>query len=357
MPTRRSRRLRRPPTLNGLADPRTALGWFSALFISGGLAGFAVGTFPYWPIAHPMAGSGIAGAALVIGLFLWLVRRRAPRWSVRAAFVAGTASVSAAVWALGSGPQAQLPALYYGFLCLVAGAFGSRRLTFTSAALVGAAYLAALTPDWRVELATQWAIDMIAITLPAIFVNVLTGRLRALALCDPLTGLANRRVMDDAIPTAISRARRQKRPLSAAALDLDGLKSINDVAGHAAGDQLLISSARGFSRALRSDDVLARIGGDEFILLMPRTNLAEAQLAIQRLRAATPGIAFSAGVVRWTNESADQLLRRADAALYTAKQAGGNRTVADSPPVTTDQTDPKGSAQHRTSAEDKSRAS
>ncbi|MGH3266082.1 MAG: GGDEF domain-containing protein, partial [Trebonia sp.] len=274
------------------------LGWLGVLIAGGALVAVSVSVLPYWPTEHKGTDLGIGVVMLPVGGALWVARRRAPAWVIHAGLLVGIGCITGAVWAVGPSPQTQAPALFYGFLSAFASAFLPRRLAMAYLGLAGAMYLGVLTLDWRAQMATQWAMGMVAITLPCAIISTLVGRLRALALRDPLTGLANRRLLDQLLPAQASHARRRRLPLSIAALDLDGLKTINDLAGHAAGDQLLISVARGFNRALRADDVLARIGGDEFILVLPGVNLAEAQLAVQRLRTATPGVAFSAGVVR-----------------------------------------------------------
>jgi len=291
--------------------------------VSGAAASLAIGLLPYWPLAHKGLGSAVIAAMLLIGVVLWLLRRRPPRWLAHAAL--GTAAICAIVgaWVVGAGPQDRVIAPFCVSLCIIAAAFLPPRLAATHVSAITGCVVA-ITAGWRGDPAAQWVVNMLAISLPSAVVNVVCTRLRELAVRDPLTGLANRRILDQFVAAQVSRADRTGRPLSAAALDLDGLKSINDLAGHGAGDQLLISAARGFARALRTDDLLARTGGDEFTLVLPDTNLAEAQLVVQRLRAATPGVAFSAGVVRWSEETADHMLRRADAALYAAKEASGN---------------------------------
>jgi diguanylate cyclase (GGDEF)-like protein len=107
-----------------------------------------------------------------------------------------------------------------------------------------------------------------------------------------------------------------------AVLDIDGLKAINDREGHEAGDALLRRAAEAWRRALRREDHLARVGGDEFVLLMPDTDAAEAGRAAERLRSTAPHVAVSVGVSQWRpGESALALLARADELMYAEKQA------------------------------------
>jgi diguanylate cyclase (GGDEF)-like protein len=113
-------------------------------------------------------------------------------------------------------------------------------------------------------------------------------------------------------------------------VDMDGFKAINDEKGHVAGDVLLQQTSVAWAGALRTTDTLARYGGDEFSVILPDCPLEEACTVIERLRAATPEpVTCSAGVACSDGaESAETLVRRADAALYEAKRAGRNATTA-----------------------------
>jgi diguanylate cyclase (GGDEF)-like protein len=156
------------------------------------------------------------------------------------------------------------------------------------------------------------------------------GELQRSARTDALTGLPNRRAFEDALRREMNRAQRLKAPLTVALLDLDGFKQLNDAAGHQAGDAALRASADGWAHALRSIDVLARYGGDEFAVLLPTCGLAEAQDVLDRMRAATPlGLGASIGLTQWHDgETAEVLIARADTALYASKREGRNRTTA-----------------------------
>lgn len=172
--------------------------------------------------------------------------------------------------------------------------------------------------------------DVAATTAGALLVGVtaigiVTGRLvqeASRAALDPLTGLANRRGLDEALRELV----RPGAVLSAALLDLDHFKQINDTAGHAAGDAVLVRVARAWRGALPAGAVLARHGGDEFALLLPGVPGAPALALVDRLRAGHPDVGMSCGVAQLgRRETGAQLMRRADQALYAAKEAGRGR--------------------------------
>jgi len=160
-----------------------------------------------------------------------------------------------------------------------------------------------------------------------------SGRLQELTQVDALTGLPNRRAWSMELPRAIERARRDGLPLSVAMLDLDHFKRFNDEYGHPAGDRMLKSAAAAWRAQARSVDQLARYGGEEFILLLPNADTDPASVVLHRLRQATPlGQTFSAGVASWNyTETSDDLVARADRALYRAKADGRNRVAVDDP--------------------------
>lgn len=159
-------------------------------------------------------------------------------------------------------------------------------------------------------------------------------QLRDLAIRDPLTGLYNRRYFREVYASEIQRARRTGQPFSVAMLDLDGFKRFNDTNGHTAGDGVLESFAEVLRTSLRSVDILARYGGDEFVVLMPSTPQANAEIAMTRLErvlgqwrplGAPEGIHVSIGVSTW--DAFTEPLEQADMRMYEVKRA---RTVIDS---------------------------
>lgn len=162
------------------------------------------------------------------------------------------------------------------------------------------------------------------------------SQLRELSLRDPLTGLTNRRGFLTIACQQLRACQRSGAPATLVFLDLDGLKSINDAIGHAAGDAAICRAAEVLRTTLRESDILARLGGDEFVALLPDTTEAGAALCVERIDAACEAIndsaglpyrlSISAGVARAeTGEGVEALLGRADASMYSAKRKGGVR--------------------------------
>lgn len=153
-------------------------------------------------------------------------------------------------------------------------------------------------------------------------------RLRAASLTDPLTGLLNYRGFHERLEDELSRSRRECYPISVVAIDLDGLKWINDSFGHRAGDEALRTLARSILSSIRPSDICGRLGGDEFVLALPRVHEEEALRVVERIRQAD-GMAlpdhrrlgFSAGVAMTAGETSDErLLHAADVAMYEVKR-------------------------------------
>ena len=159
--------------------------------------------------------------------------------------------------------------------------------------------------------------------------EVRTEEVYKLAALDALTGLYNRRSGEQRLASEILRAERTGRPLTILVMDLDGLKSMNDKHGHAAGDELIRTFAQCLNRAIRGSDLAVRFGGDEFLVLLPDCKLDEVRYVLNRLsghkmdfQGSSMAISFSAG---WANlrsgEGSEALLKRADDALYANKRA------------------------------------
>ncbi len=181
------------------------------------------------------------------------------------------------------------------------------------------------------------------LTLTIIFANIVLSiivdlhrRLLDQAIVDPLTGVFNRRHMERSLSEAIERLRRNSTPTSLLLMDVDGFKSINDQFGHATGDSVLKEVVSLIAKRSRKLDLLFRIGGEEFMLLLPDTKEAAAAVVAEQLRASIAEsrplddrqLTVSIGVSELQpGESPDSWMKHADDALYAAKKAGRNRVV------------------------------
>jgi two-component system cell cycle response regulator len=166
----------------------------------------------------------------------------------------------------------------------------------------------------------------------------------AMAVVDSLTSLFNRRYLDGLLDGLVSDARRKARPLALMMFDIDHFKTVNDVYGHAAGDQLLRGLSARVRGLTRASDIFCRLSGDEFVVAMPDTRLDVAAKAVERIRAAVAiesfalaaakkglSVTISAGLAEGADDAA-ALMRRADKGLYRSKQAGRNRVSVDPGP-------------------------
>jgi diguanylate cyclase (GGDEF)-like protein len=170
-------------------------------------------------------------------------------------------------------------------------------------------------------------------------------RMEELATIDSMTGLANRRHFLSLAAAEWSRFQRYYRPLSVLMIDVDHFKSVNDRYGHAIGDQALIAVANACMEGKRSSDIVGRLGGEEFAMLLPETDLYQARIVAERIRKGVAASAVTAGGVQFnvtvsiglaaaavSMSGFEALLNAADQALYQAKDEGRNRVVAWSPP-------------------------
>jgi diguanylate cyclase (GGDEF)-like protein len=173
------------------------------------------------------------------------------------------------------------------------------------------------------------------------------GTVAVQAMQDPLTGLPNRRKLDERLEELLGPPAVQ--PVAVALVDLDGFKSVNDRSSHADGDDVLRVIAGTLKSTLRGDDLVARYGGDEFVALLPGAPLTAAEAAMNRAVRAVDelppdlsrGVTLSVGVVALRpNESAGDVLARADAAMYFAKRSGGNAVIAEPKTVSGPDRDP-----------------
>ena len=321
-------------------------------------AGGAVITALAMVVPHPdeVDERGFWGMAVVQLLFVALLllkpRGRGDRALPALVTFAGIALVTAAVYFNGEsrGGPPLFNEFYYVWPALYAGYFFDARWLAAAMGTTAAAYAAVLLAvDVTQQIAvTRWIVAISSVVGLAAAAHVLRRqrdrlvyRLRQAVRTDPLTTVLNRRGFDEAFGRELERLARTEYPLSVLVGDVDHFKDINDRFGHGAGDEALAAVGETLQEEVRLVDTVARIGGEEFALLLPATDAQGAFEAAERLRAAVShvrdpegrGLTISFGAVtcfaRCT--TSDELLAAADAAMYEAKAAGRDRTVMSAP--------------------------
>jgi diguanylate cyclase (GGDEF)-like protein len=262
--------------------------------------------------------------------------------------VAGAALVGLALVA--SENRAGVYELFFVWIALEAAFFLRGREAYVPLAAIaissGVAFAVEAPPGAGALWATTVGTAVLAGLVVAWFKGYVEGlieRLADAARKDPLTELWNRRGFQDVLEAELARARRTDRPLSLLVVDLDHFKLVNDKLGHPGGDAVLNRFAAQMKRLTRGVDVAARLGGEEFAVLLPEARKHDAFLVAERLRRAakaafadTPApLTVSVGVASHPDdgEGSDDLLRAGDQALYAAKQLGRDRSVIYNPDI------------------------
>jgi diguanylate cyclase (GGDEF)-like protein len=322
-----------------------------AFLFLGGAAVTALATV----LPHPAqldSAAFLVDAALqaLAGLIVLALPRglRRGRWLPGAVVVVGILAVTVAVYYNGErhgGPPFfneffyVLPAFYIGYF------FGPRGLVASLALLAGlyAGVLSALDLSTE-EAVTRWVVTASVVCFTAVALHMLRRRidrlvdqLRETARTDSLTMLLNRRGFDERFGLELERARRTATPVALLVADLDRFKTLNDRFGHAAGDEALTRVGRTLVLGCRSIDTVARVGGEEFAILLPATGHQGGLELAERLRADVARgqdeggrpLTVSVGVVEYPSdgETPEDLMRAADQAMYRAKALGRDRTV------------------------------
>ncbi|MEA1080013.1 GGDEF domain-containing protein [Marinobacter qingdaonensis] len=298
-----------------------------------GVAPFAVFRFMQGEVLAGLADSVIVLCVCVSVLHAWLTGRT----ERSGLFMAVTTSLSAVVITRIVGE----PGLLWLFPCLVTSFFltGPRVATVVNLAAILA--LAVQTEIFAsgVHLWSFIATSLVVSACAYVFAfrnQSQRERLEHLATIDPLTGVANRRSMDQELDRAVANAERSRTPCAIALLDIDHFKRINDEYGHSAGDEVLVDLVALIEQHTRRTDQLFRYGGEEFVLLLPGTEgagletvLANLQFLLRKhLKLRDNAITVSFGVAQFQpGESVDGWLERADAALYEAKASGRDRII------------------------------
>jgi diguanylate cyclase (GGDEF)-like protein len=256
----------------------------------------------------------IAGLALVAGLG-YVDLATGPELTPVLLYVAPVALVA---WYAGRAPGA-LIACAAGLAWLLADAVSHGE------------YAHAAVPYWNGALQL---VALLVVSEAVARLRAATAREGELARADPLTGVANLRSFYDVAAAEIARAGRYRHPFTVVYLDLDGFRLVNDRLGHVAGDAVLRSVARAVAGVLRASDLVARAGGDEFVILLPETGSAAARLAVEKLRGALSDVVpahgwrmtASIGVATYLvpPDTVDALIGAPDRLMDSAKHSGGN---------------------------------
>jgi diguanylate cyclase (GGDEF)-like protein len=301
----------------GITGP-TALALF---YLIGGLLTLATLAAPGWTGVDAGAVLGVGAAAWASGLLVLFLRSRLSDTSCHVLVALGSLLIAAAMVAGRGGPATSAFASYFFFVAVYAALFFGPTAATAQISWAGTAHVLALLMVEADGVVSSTLVTFGGISATALVVGALVRQVRTAAATDPLTRLPNRRSFDEHLEMALARAERHGRPVSVLALDLDGFKAVNDVQGHAAGDRLLIEAGRSWSKTLRGGDLLARSGGDEFVVLLPDAGESIARRVAARLERRTPApLGVSVGIaVNRPGEDADELLGRADTELYKDK--------------------------------------
>jgi diguanylate cyclase (GGDEF)-like protein len=286
--------------------------------------------------------AGVASA--IAGIAMLLARRPWGEVTIGLTFALGTVLITVATWSGGfeSTGTADNEILYV-WIVLFAFYFLSFRHALAQFAFVGLAYAWFLSTEGLPfdELATRMIVTLSTLLLTGILISRLGNSLNRLvdelsdhARLDHLTGLLNRRALEERAVVEFARAKRESAYVAMLILDLDGFKRVNDTHGHPVGDEVLCRVARALEFGTRRSDAVARIGGDEFAVLLPGADGAEAREIAERLRdeivdraddaAARMTISIGVAAGPAADHSLEQLWHAADAAMYSAKRLGGD---------------------------------
>ena len=288
----------------------------------------------------------VANAYAVAGVLHWRARKL-PAWTLPLALAWGSSLITGVAYFSGASPSPLV--FFYLWIPLYASYFLTRREAALQVAYVGLAYAALLAlrppssgaPAWWIVGMGTLLVAAIVITTMRVRVELLISRLYDTARTDALTSLANRRGFRELLDLELERARRGETEMTVLVGDLDRFKEVNDRSGHQVGDAALQRVARLLNEGKRQIDSAARVGGEEFALILPDSGADGAFVLAERLRSALAGefaedsvaITISFGLATYPEhgETAASLLRAADEALYAAKDSGRNRTVRHSP--------------------------
>jgi diguanylate cyclase (GGDEF)-like protein len=293
-----------------------------ALYVTGGVLTLVSLALPHPDSVNEVGGLVCGSLAILSGVFIFARGDRLPMWTYGAFVAGGSGLISIGIHFGGYAPGTPSYALFYLWIGLFSFNFFTFRHALTQMTFSSLCHLVVLTIDGSgTFFLTDWVVTWGVLFVTGLTVGWLSGQVRTLADTDSLTGLRNRRAWDHELERELANAQRSGNPLSVIIIDIDGLKAVNDREGHQSGDRMLKEAAAAFSGAVRSGDLVVRLGGDEFGVLLRSCSADGARASIERMQKAT-STPFCAGSAQWDGEeSSDEFLHRADAALYERKVA------------------------------------
>jgi diguanylate cyclase (GGDEF)-like protein/putative nucleotidyltransferase with HDIG domain len=319
----------------------------AALFAAGASLAALTVVLPHPAHTNELGLLLIVADAYLVAATLYIQAAKLPTWTLPPTLAWGTLLITGVAYFSGESPSPLV--FFYLWVFLYASYFFTPRQAALQIVCVGVVYgalLAARPPSggipawWLVGMGTLFVGAMVIMVMRA-RVELLIARLYDAARTDPLTKLSNRRGFRELLDLELERARRGGTAMGLLVGDLDDFKDVNDHSGHQVGDLALQRVARILDEGKRQIDAAARVGGEEFALIVPDTDGDGAFALAERLRSAlreefagdpTPlTISFGVAVYPEHGETAASLLHAADQALYAAKQSGRNRTVCHSP--------------------------
>jgi diguanylate cyclase (GGDEF)-like protein len=314
-----------------------------SLFFGGAVIAFVSLLLPHWHGTKVAGVAGVAGIALLLGLAFLFENRRLPGWTFPAACYGATVLIAAAIY---FSDRVDSPYAYYFVLVVMFAAYFLRptQLLFQTICIAVLYPVATTALGGGEQSAQRFLLTIWSVIVVGLFIAILRRRMSGLiarlsdaARTDPLTGLLNRRGFQNAFDLELERSRRSGRPCALLIGDLDHFKRVNDMFGHPAGDERLVRFAHLLEAGKRRIDAVARIGGEEFALVLPETDEHGAYVIAERLRHSIRdafgvepvALTVSFGVAAYPTHGAsgDQLLGAADQALYVAKELGRDRTA------------------------------
>jgi diguanylate cyclase (GGDEF)-like protein len=278
--------------------------------------------FALWPPEPDIPRRALIGAALalsVAAIVVWFLLPRLSRWFVDVWVATLATGICAGTYYGASASDQMVAALALCLLAVYCAYFlPLGRMLFQVCWMIGL-FVAVTIASPQLTSPLYTAIVVVTLVALAWMVSQLASLLAAAAVRDPLTGILNRRGLVEAAELVHAVILRTQRHISLVAIDLNDFKGYNDRNGHLAGDRLLANLAASWQGVLRSADILARTGGDEFVIVLPDTDAASAHAMLARLHEASAS-RWSAGVVEWgARESFTDALAKADQALYLSK--------------------------------------